>query len=675
MTAANPTAAPPPAAPTRPNLRDDQQRQLLTAVAGLLHDFATGAPAAFPQALAEVGNVPLAGAFVSLKRGRHLRSCVGMLGQVVPLHQAVSRAAERSIWEDERFPPVSLSELAHLDLEIWLLHSPQRVPVRGEERARAITLGTHGIQVVRGQAGGLFLPSVATEHNWDAITFLDRVCMKAGLPASAWREDDTALFTFEGDLLHSPVAELAGATAAAPDGPCRPEDLAEFTARCRVNLADMLVGAAPHYFFGLPDGTVNGVALVVQRPGTNEAVTFSRFSLRPGVALQATLFNLVQTAAQYLAAQGVGADALAGVPVGLALLHDPVLHGTVADPHLGGFDPARRALLVVERGKIGLAFDPARPADELVQEAARQARAHQPDGAALFSLAAVTNVARVAVSTAPTAVRGPAVRSPAVAGTFYERDAGALARTVDALLDGERQQEPWPAAMVPHAGLRFSGRLAADVLKRLRIPKTVIVIGPNHTGRGMEWAVAPHQTWALPGFEVASDFLLARQLSQAIPGLELDAVAHQGEHGVEVELPLLARLAPETRVVGIAIAQGDLEGCRRFARGLADVIREREEKPLLLISSDMNHFATDAENRRLDALALEALDRGDPQEVYETVHRHHISMCGVLPAVIVLETLGLLGLPRQGRRVGYATSADVTGDKSRVVGYAGMLFG
>ncbi len=246
---------------------------------------------------------------------------------------------------------------------------------------------------------------------------------------------------------------------------------------------------------------------------------------------------------------------------------------------------------------------------------------------------------------------------------------------VDGLLAGETAAEAWPAAMLPHAGLTYSGRLAAQVLKRLQIPRTVIVLGPKHTALGMEWAVAPHQTWTFPGGSVESDFVLARQLCEAIPGLEMDAAAHQREHAIEVELPLLARLAPQTRVVGLAIGSGDLASCLRAAEGLASVLKERADRPLLLISSDMNHFATDAENRRLDALALAALERLDPVEVYETVTQNQISMCGLLPAVIVLQTLRLLSGLHKAERIGYATSADVTGDTSRVVGYAGMLFG
>jgi AmmeMemoRadiSam system protein B len=203
----------------------------------------------------------------------------------------------------------------------------------------------------------------------------------------------------------------------------------------------------------------------------------------------------------------------------------------------------------------------------------------------------------------------------------------------------------------------------------------VLVIGPKHTRLGMEWAVTPHETWSLPGGDMACDAALARRLSAGIPGLDLDAAAHQNEHAIEVELPLIRKLAPHARVVGIAIGAGDLGRCRGFAQALAKVLREEPSPPLLVISSDMNHFASDAENRRLDALALEALETLDAATLYETVMRHQISMCGVLPAVIVMETLRKLGRLSRFERVAYGTSADVSGDASRVVGYAGVLLG
>jgi AmmeMemoRadiSam system radical SAM enzyme/AmmeMemoRadiSam system protein B/AmmeMemoRadiSam system protein A len=668
-------AAPPAAEALR--LTEEQKQQVVAAAAAMLRAAVDGRPVAFPDDLVELRDRPVAGAFVSLKRARHLRSCCGLLGRPVPLARALEHAAARTAAEDGRFPPISPTELDHLQMEVWLLSNPQPVGARGEDRLRAIAIGRHGVQVVRGQAHGLFLPSVAVEGKWDARRFLDQVCVKAGLPPTAWREDDTAVFTFEGEALSG---GLAG-----PDGPrpaprrpgvCRPEDVPAYADFCRGNLAALLTGATPNYYFwGAPDGTVNGLVLSLHLPGAADVSHFSQFSLRPGVPLQATLFSLVEAAARHLAAQRPRPDQFQGLQVGLVVLHDPVLHGTVADPHLADLDPRYRALLVHERQKTALVLDPNRTPDELLAEAAAQAQVGQPAAAPVYSLDALTNLAALTLTTAPRAVRGPAVRPPAVAGTFYPADPAELARTVDALLAGQRRPERRAAALVPHAGFRYSGRIAADVLRRLEFPRQVIVIGPKHTPLGVEWAVAPQQTWELPGLEVQGDFMLARRLCQAVAGLEMDAAAHQREHAVEVELPLLARLAPESRVVGIAIGHADLDGCRRFAEGLAGLLREREERPLLLVSSDMNHFATDAENRRLDALALEALERCDPELLYETVTRHNISMCGVLPAVIVLETLRLLGCPRRAERVGYATSADVTGDTSRVVGYAGMLFG
>jgi AmmeMemoRadiSam system protein B len=214
------------------------------------------------------------------------------------------------------------------------------------------------------------------------------------------------------------------------------------------------------------------------------------------------------------------------------------------------------------------------------------------------------------------------------------------------------------------------------VFRQVEIPDSVIIIGPKHTRLGVDWAVAPHERWLLPGAEVAADLELANELVNAIPGLQFDAAAHSQEHGIEVELPFIAKLAPRAKVVGIAIGAGDLGRCRSFAAGLSQVLQARDpsRRVLLVVSSDMNHYASDAENRRLDELAMQALERLDPADVFDTVTGHGISMCGMLPAVIVLEAVHRLGGLRCAERVAYGTSADTTGDTSRVVGYCGMLF-
>jgi AmmeMemoRadiSam system protein B len=105
------------------------------------------------------------------------------------------------------------------------------------------------------------------------------------------------------------------------------------------------------------------------------------------------------------------------------------------------------------------------------------------------------------------------------------------------------------------------------------------------------------------------------------------------------------------------------------------VLRDMPERPLLIVSSDMNHFADDRQTRRLDRLALDAITTLDPPCVYETVRSNRISMCGMAPCVVAMETLRWLGCLKRCESVGYTTSAEASGDTERVVGYAGLLFG
>ena len=269
----------------------------------------------------------------------------------------------------------------------------------------------------------------------------------------------------------------------------------------------------------------------------------------------------------------------------------------------------------------------------------------------------------------------PEDRPAAVAGSFYPANPKELDRMLEGMLSEKRQPQPWPAALVPHAGWIYSGRLAAEVFGRLEFPGRVIIFAPRHRPGGAEWAVAPQQKWLLPGRAVESDLDLAGQLVEGISGLEADAAAHRHEHAIEVQLPLLARLAPQARVVGVTIGGGDLPALLRFAGQMAEVLRPMPQRPLLIISSDMNHFADETQNRRLDRLAMDAIESLDPARVFKTVRSHRISMCGVRPCVIVMETLRQLGALHRWETVGYTTSAETSGDTDQVVGYAGMLLG
>lgn len=654
-------------------LTEAQGQRLVQAAAEVVAAAVRGSRSTVDAAeLADLATCSCAGTFVSLKRRGHLRSCCGSFGRTMPLLECLEQSARRTATADPRFPPVSACELEHLDLEVWLLQDPEEITEPAAARVSAVSVGRHGLQIVSGEARGLLLPGVPVEHGWDAQEFLNQVCIKAGLAPTAWKDDSTTLYRFAGSVFHGRVAGTCTETPAETPPLFTAREFAMIAQHGRSTLDALLRGATPLYYCpSVSDANVNGVAVTVAEFETGRTLSATRHSLRQTVPMQSTLFSLCESLAGSMSGQGFRAGAFT---VDVAILSDTAMHGTLAEPDLDGFDSGRRGLVIAERSRTALAFDRHVAPQALLEQAVQLARINEPDAAQIFSVAVLSTKNPLTLVSTPQPESGPDVRPPGVAGLFYPGERHEVDRMLDELLAGEAPRGRWRACLVPHAGWKYSGRLAADVLRRIEFPRTIIALGPKHTPHGVEWAVAPHRDWALPTGTVASDPDLAQALARAIDGLELDAAAHRQEHGVEVELPIIHRLSPGTRVVGIAIGSGNLERCERFAAGLASVIREMDEPPLLLISSDMNHFASDAENRRLDALALEQLDRLDPEELFRTVRARHISMCGVLPAVIVLKTLKTLDALSSVESVGYCTSADATGDTSRVVGYAGRLF-
>jgi AmmeMemoRadiSam system protein B/AmmeMemoRadiSam system protein A len=663
-----------------PMITGEQEAAILHAASEVVAAAVGGRPATLmdPQ-IAGAADTPVFGCFVSIKRRGRLRGCCGFLGRRERLLSAVLESAHTSAIGDARLPRIVSEELPHLEFEVWLLHSQQEVAAVGDERVSMVEIGRHGLQIQRGESRGLLLPGVAIDHDLDAQAFLQHVSVKAGLSPTAWREADTKLATFEGHVVRGFFApQVASTVSASVVAPPRfsPQDLSQLADFCRDNIVALMRGATPSYYlFGVTDGNVHGYSLRIHLGNADQPISFEQFTLRNPVPLQATLFQCCESAGAQLKREGLSTIAPQHVRVELAVMYDPAPQGTAAAPDLDGFDPAHRGLMVHSANRSVWHHQPDRSAEEHVQTICHLARLTIPDEAALYSFRVQATRVPWQVVQVPTAERGGEVRPPAVAGMFYPADSAQLDEQLDQLQPTDTvERQSWHAALVPHAGLKYSGRIAADVLRRVAIPETVIVLGPKHTRQGVDWAVAPHRSWMLPGRVVESDVALAEQLAECIDGLELDAVAHQREHAIEVELPWFARFAPRAKVVGIAIGPANLRHCQRFASQLADVLRPQLDRTLLVISTDMNHFASDAETRRIDSLALEALQALDPERLYHTVRDNQISMCGMIPACIVLSTLQILGHLSNCQQVAYGTSADVTGDPSRVVGYAGMLF-
>ncbi len=267
------------------------------------------------------------------------------------------------------------------------------------------------------------------------------------------------------------------------------------------------------------------------------------------------------------------------------------------------------------------------------------------------------------------------VREPAVAGRFYPGTPTEIAGEVHALFAGApTTEERALAVMCPHAGWVYSGKLAAKTLAQVHVPDRVVVMCPNHTGLGARIAVGARGGWRMPGVDVPIDEPLADAiLREAAPlRASADDSAHAREHAIEVLIPLLLARQPALRLVPIVLGHLDVDECSALGAALARAIGDQDV--LVVASSDMSHYLPDAECRRRDRLALEALVTGDPAALLGAVAKHDVSMCGVRPAAAMLAYARARGGPAP-RLVGYATSGDAFGDRSRVVGYAGAVIG
>jgi AmmeMemoRadiSam system protein A len=131
------------------------------------------------------------GAFVTLRCGKSLRGCIGQVHPHLPLWEAVSQNAVNAGWHDPRFSSVKERELLGLIIEVTVLHALE--PIAGPEN---ITVGEHGIMMAEGSRRGVFLPQVAPEQGWDAETFFENLCQKAGLPAGSHRREGVMLWRF-----------------------------------------------------------------------------------------------------------------------------------------------------------------------------------------------------------------------------------------------------------------------------------------------------------------------------------------------------------------------------------------------------------------------------------------------------------------------------------------------
>ncbi len=261
------------------------------------------------------------------------------------------------------------------------------------------------------------------------------------------------------------------------------------------------------------------------------------------------------------------------------------------------------------------------------------------------------------------------MRRAVVAGQFYRGDQEGLRSQLRGFFDvpvPKDKSESVRGGVVPHAGYVYSGQVAAHVYAAIASAETYVLIGPNHHAIGPTIALSK-ETWSTPLGNVEVDEEIVDNLSSSI---EVDEVAHKYEHSIEVQLPFLQYGFKDFKIVPISMGLQDEETTKEVSVDLANVLRDRDV--VVLASSDFTHYEPDKAAREKDNSLIEAILELNISKFYSQIYERLISVCGYGPIAVMMETTKALGAEK-GKLLKYATSGDVTGDRSSVVGYAGIV--
>ncbi len=262
-------------------------------------------------------------------------------------------------------------------------------------------------------------------------------------------------------------------------------------------------------------------------------------------------------------------------------------------------------------------------------------------------------------------------RKPCVAGRFYPDEPALLQSAIDTFLVNSRKERAI-AIIAPHAGYVYSGAIAGKVYASVNIPDAVILIGPNHTGLGERAAIMPKGVWEMPLGRVKINEKLSGALLDSSGLFSADSAAHLMEHSLEVQLPFIFSLNKNASIVPLTVMHAREAECAEMGASIAKAVAAYGKDVLIVVSSDMNHYDTDALTREKDRLAIEEVLKLDPMGLLKVTARRDISMCGVIPAAIAITAAKRLGA-KTAKLIKYSTSGEASGDFSKVVGYAGII--
>ena len=262
-------------------------------------------------------------------------------------------------------------------------------------------------------------------------------------------------------------------------------------------------------------------------------------------------------------------------------------------------------------------------------------------------------------------------REAYVAGQFYPGDKNRLIEELLDIIPENKNKINAIGAVSPHAGYTYSGAVAGEVYAKLNPKGTYVILSPNHSGYGADFA-ASAEPWRTPlgPVEIDRDLLGAAMRRTGL--IVEDRTAHAFEHSAEVQIPFIQMTAPGAKIVPITVRYGSLDELKEVAEALAAAVKDKNGDALIISSSDMTHYESRQSAGRKDRMAIQKVLELDAEGLLDVVERNDISMCGYVPTAIMLMCAKALDASK-AELVKYIDSGDVTGDTAQVVGYAGIV--
>ena len=275
------------------------------------------------------------------------------------------------------------------------------------------------------------------------------------------------------------------------------------------------------------------------------------------------------------------------------------------------------------------------------------------------------------------------VRTPAVSGTFYPDDENELISLIDdcfmhpigpGKIPPTNSEQKIYGVICPHAGFVYSGPVACHSFYSISssASKLAIITGPNHYGIGQSIASMIDASWKTPLGLVEVDSESALELRDGLDILELDSFSHSKEHSIEVQVPMLQEtFSHEMKILPISLINQEQKTATKVGSAIAKIAQKKDA--LLIGSSDFTHYEENEFAHRQDLALIDPILKLDVDEFYKILYERHVTACGfgaIASTMIACKELGAT----EGKLLKYATSGDVSGDKSSVVGYASIIF-